>query len=174
MNNITIINAINLSEYVYKDFNNGLNCLQIVNEYSKLLPDSNKTVWLADSKLNIKNKTEVIIKNKWIIKELLKSIKELSAEYDNIFYFFADCPCLDKEISQKMYSNHIKYFADYTFADGYPYGITPEIINRGIISNLIQLAENNSDIINRDSIFIQKSTLIHGIYPLKRRNLLPV
>ena len=84
---------------------------------------------------------------------MLRSIKELSTGFDNIFYIFADCPCLDNEISLKMYSNHIKYFADYTFADGYPYGITPEILNKDIVNNLIQLAKNSTESIKRDTIF---------------------
>jgi len=157
MNNITIINAVKLSKYAYKDLGNGLNSLQIVNEYSKTLPDSKKTVWLTDDKSALKkdlnNNNNIIYKELWDIKELLKSIKELSADFDNIFYIYTDCPCLDKEISYKMYSNHIKYFADYTFADGYPYGITPEIINKNIINNLMQLALNNTESIKRDTIF---------------------
>lgn len=153
MNNIIIINALNLSDYVYKELSNGLNSIQIVSEYTKSLPDIKKTVWFSDTKLNIEDNSEIINRDNWDIGVLFTTIKEISKDFDNIFYIFADCPCLDKELSIKMYENHIKYFADYTFADGYPYGLTPEIINKEILKNLVHLSDNNKDIIKRDSVF---------------------
>ena len=157
MNNITIINAMKLSEYAFKGLGEGLNCLQVIYEYSKNLPDSNKTVWLTDIQIKwkkyLRDDLNIEYKNEWNINELLKSIKELSSNFDNIFYIYADCPCLDIEISERMYSNHIKYFADYTFADGYPYGMTPEIINKDIINNLMQLVTKSIEPVNRDTVF---------------------
>ena len=59
---------------------------------------------------------------------------------EDVFYFFADCPFLDIGITRRMHANHRRYWADYTFADGYPYGLTPEISDRETVSRLRGLA----------------------------------
>ncbi|MDX1697231.1 MAG: hypothetical protein R3308_03050, partial [Thiohalobacterales bacterium] len=65
-----------------------------------------------------------------LLQALRSAVSE--SEYDNLFYFFADCPLLDPELSGRMLENHRKYYADYTFADGYPYGLSPEILKPGV------------------------------------------
>ncbi|MBA7712293.1 hypothetical protein ES703_121265 [subsurface metagenome] len=93
---------------------------------------------------------------KWRLLDLLKAMQELSEGYDNIFYFYADCPFLDAELTGRMIENHQRYFADYTFADGYPYGLSPEIIRPKMIAPIISLASSageQGEAVGRGSIF---------------------
>jgi spiro-SPASM protein len=75
--------------------------------------------------------------------ELLRCLQSLASGYDNIFYFFADCPMLDLPLSERMLASHRNYFADYTFADGFPYGLSPEILKPAVLPALLTLAEKN-------------------------------
>jgi spiro-SPASM protein len=52
-----------------------------------------------------------------------------------------------------MHVNHVHYFADYSFADGFPHGLAPEIISRRIVSQLAALSLKTPPEIKRDSIF---------------------
>ena len=47
---------------------------------------------------------------------------------DAIVYSWADCPFMDADLSIELYEQHKKYVAEYSFADGYPYGLTPEVL----------------------------------------------
>ncbi len=73
--------------------------------------------------------------------------------FDDIFYFYADCPLLDVELSAAMYRTHTRYLAHYSFADGYPYGITPEIVSLQVVAKLRSLAESVSDPLDRETLF---------------------
>jgi spiro-SPASM protein len=72
--------------------------------------------------------------------------------FDNVFYFFADCPFLDSALAARMHANHVRYWADYTFADGYPYGITTEILTRETVNRLRGMADG-AGAPRRDTLF---------------------
>ena len=153
MNNIAIVNGIDISQYVFKELVDNNNTIQLVAEYSQNLPEVDKVVLFSkDISLKFPCNSNIALKD-WNLKKLLLKMKEVAKGYDNIFYYYLDCPFLDKKLSDSIYKNHEKYLADYTFADGYPYGLTPEVISYSIIDRLIKLSEKTSQKINRDSIF---------------------
>lgn len=71
----------------------------------------------------------------------------------DLFLIRADAPLLDSALTEKMYANHRRYFADYSFADGYPHGLAPEILRSSALPQLIELAERHSVPGGRDFIF---------------------
>jgi spiro-SPASM protein len=89
---------------------------------------------------------------------LVKTLRDLASGYDNLIYVFGDSPFLDTEITRRMLENHAKYYAHYTFADGYPAGITPEILAARTLPALAALCADTSTAINRETLFtlIQK------------------
>jgi spiro-SPASM protein len=86
----------------------------------------------------------VVIKasNNWTLTSLLDGIASVTAETgaDAAVYTFADCPFLDKALTAEIVSTHEKYSAEYTFADGYPYGFTPELLDKGSALILAELS----------------------------------
>ena len=79
---------------------------------------------------------------------------------------YADCPFLNNRLCAELLELHRKYAAEYTFADGYPYGFTPEIIDVGLLRILAALAEAKSEfaqaVFNRDSVFSLLKTDINS------------
>ncbi|MBN1799151.1 MAG: spiro-SPASM protein [Spirochaetales bacterium] len=154
MKNIAIINAINLSDYAFKKLHDNKSSVDFVKNFATSLSDIEKTVFLLSKSSQAGKGYDTVIKEKWTVFELLNEIKEKSTGYDNIFYFYADCALLDKGITQRMYENHLKYFADYTFADGYPYGLSPEILKTPVIDPLLKLIkEEKAAEPQRDTLF---------------------
>lgn len=153
MKNIAIINGIDLSPYTWEPLVREKTTINLVTQFGKTLPDIEKQVILASSSLENETEFEVFFRDEWNTEELFKSMEKLSSGYDNIFYFYADCPFLDPDLARKMFDNHIKYMADYTFADGYPYGLTTEIIKTDIIRRLIKLNKEEKNPVLRQSIF---------------------
>ena len=85
-----------------------------------------------------------------------KICEEKQAE--TVLFSYIDLPCLNKSVSKKIWDSHIEYKSEYTFADGYPYGFTPEALNAGTIGILAELAKTSQKAlgdapVTRDGIY---------------------
>ncbi len=94
-----------------------------------------------------------VLRSDWTVGTFLRVLREVSNGYDTIVYVYGDCPFLDVPLTRKMLENHRRYFADYTFSDGFPYGLTPEIVETRILDALERLADHTDQPIQRDTLF---------------------
>lgn len=62
---------------------------------------------------------------------------------DFVIFSYCDLPFLNVELTEKLIKSHTEYKCEYTFADGFPYGFAPEIIDRGTLKILEQTVEKN-------------------------------
>lgn len=95
----------------------------------------------------------IISKPFWTVESLVTTLAEYGEGYRDLFFIAGDCPLLDPTLSTGMHEKHRKYFVQYTFADGYPYGLTPEIIKTEVLPALKILAKDNTDPLSRDVLF---------------------
>lgn len=153
MKNIFVVNAIKLSTYAFKPLGDGGSAFSRCLDFARGLPEMGEGVVLSNVALPLSMPAlRAVVKPNWDAKTMLEELKRLSEGYDHIFYFFADCPLLDLDLARRMYQNHVKYFADYTFADGYPYGLALEILKAPVVEALLRLVKDGEDI-KRDTIF---------------------
>lgn len=101
---------------------------------------------------------EIISLEEGTIKELLNKIDVSMKEKkgDTAVYGWADCPFLNTELTKKIVTHHEKYGSEYTFADGYPYGLVPEVIHSGTVNIMCSLFEKKPEVnkkLTRDGIF---------------------
>ena len=89
----------------------------------------------------------------WGERDLFTFLAEVSRGFRDLFYLYGDCALADPELAGRMYGDHRKYFAQYTFADGYPQGISPEILDTSILTSLAGLAGEENLPVVRDSLF---------------------
>ncbi|MDR0644684.1 MAG: spiro-SPASM protein [Treponema sp.] len=94
-----------------------------------------------------------VAKPSWTRRTVLESIAAVSAGFDAIYFAWADCPLLDAGLAERLATRHIKYRADYTFADGYPYGLAPEILAPDLAERLKSLINDEEKPVSRDMIF---------------------
>lgn len=99
----------------------------------------------------------VVAKQGWTLSSLLASIAADSVEYDNVVFAWADCPFYDTKLTSKLYGQHVQYAAEYSYADGWPYGLVPEILAAGTVRILSKLAEQKPEVssgkLTKDSLF---------------------
>ncbi len=118
-----------------------------------------------DWALSVENSTCEVISSSDVLQDgktnfvlLLTKIDELLSKnsVDYVIFAWADCPFLNKNLTDNLVTYHERYKAEYTFAEGYPYGLAPELIHSGTIKLLINLAKVKGfeeATVNRDSFF---------------------
>jgi spiro-SPASM protein len=94
-----------------------------------------------------------VVRESWTVADLAGELQRRAEGFDDLFYLFADCPFLDATIAERMHANHRRYWADYTFADGYPQGLAPEILRRETTARLKDLAGDGRTAPDRETIF---------------------
>ncbi len=158
MSTTVFINAVKLTKYAFMELPGGTTAFQSVVNASKKLPDVDDIVVIADKDFIQKGDFRIVGISGSNINDLIKIFKDEIGESENIFYLYGDTPLIDTGLSVRMYNNHNKYYASYTFADGYPYGLAPEILKKSVLNQLGTLSEKNSIKIGRQSVFelIQK------------------
>ncbi|MFW5710400.1 MAG: spiro-SPASM protein [Spirochaetota bacterium] len=174
MGNVLFIHAVGLTPYALDEQlplkrHNGeyATAFQYVMEKIQFFPQLDRVVVLTDLPKDVLARHwhpefgEIVSRPAWSAADLLRSMQSEAGfddENGDLFLLWADAPLLDAGLTEKMYQNHRRYFADYSFADGYPRGLAPEILRRSALRQLIELAERHSVPAGRDFIFevIQK------------------
>ncbi|MCR4938488.1 MAG: spiro-SPASM protein [Treponemataceae bacterium] len=99
----------------------------------------------------------VSCKDKWSLLDILSALSSLPQGYDNVVFAWGDCPFYDSELTLNLYDQHVKYSAEYSYADGWPYGLVPEILASGTVRILSKLAYEKKDIscakLKKESLF---------------------
>lgn len=111
-----------------------------------------------------------IVENElWDTALLLAQMSKEAAAFhaDNAVYSSADRPFLDPDLTRKLIESHREYVSEYTFADGYPSGFSPEVIHCGTLQILSSLAnethrELGSAPVSNESIFTVMKTDINS------------
>jgi spiro-SPASM protein len=166
MDTIAVINMIGVTEYAYKKTFEGDSAIDRTIDFCLKTPNLRKIVILRDTLSTSGGsiatpedvQVEIVEQESWDAATLLEVLGRFSSKDTHIVYLYADCPFLDAALMQRMYANHIRYLSNYTFADGYPYGLAPEIIDSSILPVLRKLSDGSGIPMNRESLFavIQK------------------
>jgi spiro-SPASM protein len=94
----------------------------------------------------------------WTEKRFLEVLASLGTGFDLTYVAWADCPFLDGDLAGALAERHRRYGAEYSYADGWPYGFAPELLAPGTAGILAALAGEGTGPVERDSLFrvIQK------------------
>jgi spiro-SPASM protein len=155
MKNLLILFAGNLSDIAFEPVFNGKNSVQLSVEQTKNFPNLGKTVLLARENADFSFLTDIQIEKKaqWTKRGLLEKISEIQAGFDLTFFAFADCPFLDPVLAGKIAERHIQGKAEYSYADGFPFGLAPEILSPGTAGILAKILGEDGGQIEKDIIF---------------------
>ena len=155
------LNAVALSEYATLNLGRGMSAVECcIEEVRRLHTD---TYIIANSALSDRvqfpSVWSVELKERWRITELFDYLLRHINNNEHVVYLALDTPFFDIELTQRMQTTHRDYAAEFTFSDGYPEGIAPEIINCSIIRALKRLIKDDEilkqsthlfDILQRD------------------------
>ena len=98
-----------------------------------------------------------IKKDIWTEESLVNALTEVAdrckESLDTIIFAWGDCPLLDVKTTETLWQLHRKYHAEYTFADGYPVGLVPELLAARLPGKLQSLAAGRNGMAARNSLF---------------------
>ncbi|MDR0708390.1 MAG: spiro-SPASM protein [Treponema sp.] len=151
----------NLQKTAFQPLFSGKSAFDLAVEKSGAFPHVRKMILLTNErwgggssieKIKKNEKIAAIAQDHWTKKALVETLFRVRADFDMIYFVWADAPFLDVELASALARRHARYRADYTFADGYPLGLAPEILSPECIRRLVSI---NSDdgAVERDAIF---------------------
>ena len=115
-----------------------------------------KTVFLGNEKdragLAI-SASETVYRSAWTKKIFLEELSRLSTGFDLIFFSWADCPLLDPKLASALAERHMRYSAEYSYADGWPYGFAPELLSPGTAAILLKILGDDDGPVERETLF---------------------
>ena len=79
--------------------------------------------------------------------------EEIGKRPEAFFFARGDSPLIDSEITQSLWKLHYRYDAEYTFADGYPAGLAPQVLSPDLPEKLLPLSRGRGGEVERDSLF---------------------
>ena len=172
MKNIVILFAGNTKNYAVSPLFNGQSAFEAALKWACTVPDTDSVVLLTSDttpeqiskyilpveKLSFKH----INKQIWTTSVLLQTLVEVSNGYDTVIYGFADAPFYNTDITEQLLKNHTEFHAEYSFADGYPEGMAPEVVYPGTLQMMYELAKDNEEAVQRDTLFSVLKTDINA------------
>jgi len=111
--------------------------LIIINKKDEVLFNSLKDEGKLDDRIEVR--TFDVVSSYNILRECSKD----SDVYSDVFIHPLDAPFIDVEESQILYERHIKYSAEYSFADGFPQFLLPQILSVSLCRILSRFAEKD-------------------------------
>ena len=139
----------------------GNNAFSLALAAMRTFPGIQKTVFFGvdgpDSPV-LPDDIEAVLRPSWTRKFLLEELSRLSVGYDLVYFAWADCPLLDTSLAAALAERHTRYGAEYSYADGWPYGFAPEILAPHTAGILAKLTVDDDAPVERDALFqvIQK------------------
>jgi spiro-SPASM protein len=159
MKAILILYGGNLSGEAFEPLLNGKNSVTLSLEQARKFSGVQKTALLASQgDFYFLDGVEIEQRDCWTKKSLLEKIAQFQSGFDLAYFVFADCPFMDPALADAMAERHLRYAAEYSYADGWPYGIAPEIISGGTAAILSKILGDDDGQVERDMLFsvIQK------------------
>jgi len=156
MNVVTVLYGASLGSQAFEPVLKGESAFNLALKGAAAFPGSKKTVFLAqEGKVPpVSGGISVMQRPEWTVSDLLKVLSEETAGFDFAYYAWADTPFLDPVLAGKIAERHTRFAADYSYADGWPYGIGPELISAAAANILYRIAaDDGKGPVKRDSLF---------------------
>ncbi|MCL1814600.1 MAG: spiro-SPASM protein [Treponema sp.] len=162
MRALTVLYGASLASQAFEPVFKDESAFNLALKRASAFPGSEKTVLLAGEGETLKFSTSVLAeqgisviqKPDWTVSELLKTLSEASAGFDFAYYAWADSPFLDAALAGKVAGRHTRYAAEYSYADGWPGGMGPELVTSASAGILYKIAgDAGRGPVKRDSLF---------------------
>jgi len=153
MRTAAFIYAGSLSRHALESVNGGSSAFERCLAFVGGLPGLERAV-VAEGALALPpGPYAVVHRDSWTVDSLLSEMALAAKGVDALFFAWGDEPFLDAALAGRMLEDFRKYRAEYGFADGYPVGLSAEILAPRVLEAIRGLAASLPPEVERDSIF---------------------
>ncbi|MDR1575432.1 MAG: spiro-SPASM protein [Treponema sp.] len=160
MNALLVLFAGRLTEEAFKPLAGGKNSFELALERAGNFPGVSTALLLGREGEEYPLPAGVSVETRpvWTRRSLLEAAASRSAGFDLTYFAWADCPFLDPALAGRLAERHLRYAAEYSYADGWPYGLAPELLSPPTAGILAKIAGDDDGPVERDALFsvIQK------------------
>ena len=166
MPSLAVLYSTGLSEYAIKEFLENKTIVHFAIEHALLLPDVVKLLILIEERdservrqivQNVSSeKIEIEVLPKMTAFNILSSCADCakkSSEVQDVFISPLEAPFVDVEATTKLFLQHRKYKAEYSFAEGYPEFLFAQVLNCGLCAILSSFVKDDVSIVSHSFIF---------------------
>ncbi|GHU06837.1 spiro-SPASM protein [Spirochaetia bacterium] len=164
MNALAVLYGGSLAQEAFENIFAGKNAVNLALEKAARFPGVTGIVLLLSGALPDGFRPEaesagavpvkLVYQDSWTRKSLLKTISASAESYDQTYFAWADCPLLDPALAGRILDRHVKYAAEYSYADGWPYGLAPELLAPGTAGILAKiLGDGGGEPVERNAVF---------------------
>jgi spiro-SPASM protein len=156
MNALTVLFAGRLTSQAREPVYAGKSALSLSLERARSFPGTAKIVLLGregEEYPGLGPQVETLVRPQWTKKSFLENLAALSQGFDLSYVAWADCPFLDPGLAGALAERHTRYAAEYSYADGWPYGFSPELLAPGVAGILLKILGDDDGPVERDCLF---------------------
>jgi spiro-SPASM protein len=156
MNALTVLFAGRLAPQAREPALGGKNALALAAERARRFPGTAKIAVLGregEDFSGLGSGVEPVLRPRWTKQSFLESLSALSQGFDLTYAAWADCPFLDPVLAGAVAERHLRYAAEYSYADGWPLGFSPEILSPGTAGILLKILGDDDGPVERDCLF---------------------
>ncbi|MDR2158767.1 MAG: spiro-SPASM protein [Treponema sp.] len=157
MNALAVLFAGRLAPQALEPVFSGKNALDLALEQSRRFPGVSKILLLAEEggrcPSALPDGVPVLRRPEWTKQSLLECLAAEGAGFDLSYFAWADCPFLDPLLTGAVAERHLRYAAEYSYADGWPYGFAPELLSPGTAGILAKINGGDEGPVERDGLF---------------------
>ncbi|MDR1149335.1 MAG: spiro-SPASM protein [Spirochaetaceae bacterium] len=154
-----ILFAGSLHDEAFKKSFGGKCAFELALKSAAAFPFAAKLVMLARNDFDeslipagIENIT-LLRENEWTTKNFLNALARAGEGFDLSYFAWADSPFLDPKLAESLACRHIRGAAEYSYSDGWPAGLSPEILSPGTAGILAAINAGGETPVQRDTIF---------------------
>jgi spiro-SPASM protein len=159
MNALAVLYGGALAPQAFAPAFGGKSALNLALEKAASFPGVSRTALLVREDLDLGGLVpppgdfQVIPAPAWTRRRLLETLSRLAEGFGLTYYAWADCPFLDAALTASVTARHTRYAAEYSYADGWPYGFAPELLAPGTAGILAKIDADGQEPVERDTIF---------------------
>jgi spiro-SPASM protein len=156
MNALTVLFAGRLAPQSREPVFSGQSALTLALEQARQFPGTAKIALLGregEDYSDLGPQVEPVLRPQWTKRDFLEALASASQGFDLTYVAWADCPFLDPALAGAIAERHLRYAAEYSYADGWPSGFSPELLAPGVAGILLKILGEDEGPVERDCLF---------------------